>query len=268
MNQTPFTDLPTDQVPDALLEALRKARHLLIFSGAGMSAESGIPTFRSNMHSLWAEFNPQELASPEGWRADKSRVWAWYEWRRGLVSQAQPHAGHLAIPKLAAALSHFTGEVVDVSVVTQNVDDLHERAGSTDVQHLHGSLFAPHCCACGKPAQFAAPPPVEPVARLEPQHCEHCGGDVRPGVVWFGEDLPLPVWRKAQALVTACDVMLVVGTSGVVHPAAGLPAAAYQAGKWVVEINPVPTDLSRMVSQSWRTTAAVGLGTLLEKLQP
>ena len=267
MSQSTPTDPPTEQVPDSLLEALRKARHLLIFSGAGMSAESGIPTFRSNMHSLWAEFNPQELASPEGWRADKSRVWAWYEWRRGLVSEAQPHAGHLAIPKLAAALSRFTGQVVDVTVVTQNVDDLHERAGSTDVQHLHGSLFAPRCFACATPAQFAAPPPAEPVARLEPQRCEHCDGYVRPGVVWFGEELPMPVWSKAQALVTACDVMLVVGTSGVVHPAAGLPAAAYQAGKWVVEINPVPTDLTRMVSQSWRTTAAMGLSTLLQKLQ-
>ena len=268
MTQPTPTANESEHVPPALLDALAKAHRVLIFSGAGMSAESGIPTFRSTMHSLWAEFNPQELASPEGWKIDKCRVWGWYEWRRGLVSRAQPHAGHLAIPKLADALGRVTGHTVDVSVVTQNVDDLHERAGCIDVQHLHGSLYQPRCHACDAAAQFLEPPPPEPVARLAPPKCTRCGGDVRPGVVWFGEDLPKAAWSKAQSLIAACDVMLVVGTSGVVYPAAGLPVAAHQAGKRVFEINPQPSELSNKVEQYWQTTAATGLGSLLQKLQP
>lgn len=129
----PFTS-HSQEVPLALMDALRQAHRTVIFSGAGMSAESGIPTFRDAMHGLWAQFDPQALASPEGWNEDRARVWAWYEWRRGLVMRVKPHAGHLAIPQLAHALSRFTGHDVRVDVVTQNVDDLHERAGATEVQ--------------------------------------------------------------------------------------------------------------------------------------
>ena len=254
------------EAPAALIDALSQARRLVVFSGSGMSAESGIPTFRDAMHGLWAQFNPQELASPEGWNEDPARVWAWYEWRRGLVMRAKPHAGHLAIPHLAHALSRCTGHEVRVDVVTQNVDDLHERAGATAVQHLHGSLFAPRCSACGRTGEFAGLPPLEPVDRLEPPRCQHCQGFLRPGVVWFGESLPMDVWGQAEDLIASCDVLLVVGTSGVVYPAAGLPASARHAGKWVAEINPTPSELSNTVHLHWQTTAALGLDSLLNAL--
>lgn len=264
-NASPST-YPLGEVPAALLDALRLARRLVIFSGAGMSAESGIPTFREAMHGLWAQFSPEELATPEGWEADPARVWAWYEWRRGLVMRAKPHAGHLALGQLAGALSRFAGHDVVVDVITQNVDDLHERAGVKDVQHLHGSLFAPRCSACGQPGEFAGVSPLEPVASLTPPRCRHCQGFIRPGVVWFGESLPVEVWQRTEALIADCDVLLVVGTSGVVYPAAGLPAAARQAGKWVAEINPVVSELSTHVNLHWQTTAAQGLSSLLETL--
>ena len=262
-SQSPYS-LP--DVPAALLDALRRARRLVIFSGAGMSAESGIPTFRDAMHGLWAQFSPQELATPEGWDADPARVWAWYEWRRGLVMRAAPHAGHLALGQLAGALSRFAGHDVVVDAVTQNVDDLHERAGVKDVQHLHGSLFAPRCSACQQPGEFAAVPPLEPVASLAPPRCQYCQGLIRPGVVWFGESLPQEVWQRTEDLMAQCDVLLVVGTSGVVYPAAGLPAAARQAGKWVAEINPSLSELSSQVDLHWQITAAQGLGSLLQTL--
>ena len=256
----------SQDVPVALIDALRQAHRLVIFSGAGMSAESGIPTFREAMHGLWAQFDPQELASPEGWDEDQARVWAWYEWRRGLVMRAEPHAGHVAIPQLAHALSCFTGHEVCVDVVTQNVDDLHERAGEADVQHLHGSLFAPRCTTCGKPGEFAGLPPLEPIERIVPPRCQYCPGFLRPGVVWFGESLPRGAWHQAENLIASCDVLLVVGTSGVVYPAASLPAAARQAGKWVAEINPTSSELSSHVNLHWQTTAAQGLGSLLHVL--
>jgi len=262
-NPSPYS-LP--EVPAALLDALRRARRLVIFSGAGMSAESGIPTFRDAMHGLWAQFSPQELATPEGWEADPARVWAWYEWRRGLVMRATPHAGHLVLGQLAGALSRFADHDMVVNAVTQNVDDLHERAGVKDVQHLHGSLFAPRCSACQQPGEFAGVPPAEPVASLAPPHCRYCQGLIRPGVVWFGESLPQEVWQRTEALIANCDVLLVVGTSGVVYPAAGLPAAARQAGKWVAEINPASSELSSHVNLRWQTTAAQGLGSLLQAL--
>ena len=252
--------------PAILIDALSHARRLVVFSGAGMSAESGIPTFRDAMHGLWAQFSPQELASPEGWKVDPARVWAWYEWRRGLVIRAKPHAGHLALGQLAHALSRITGHEVCVDVVTQNVDNLHERAGAADVQHLHGSLFAPRCSVCGQPGQFASVPPLEPVERLVPPRCRHCQGFLRPGVVWFDECLPAGAWHQAESLIESCDVLLIVGTSGVVYPAATLPATARQAGKWIAEINPTPSELSSNVNLHWQTTAAQGLGSLLRAL--
>lgn len=257
----------TPEIPETLVDALGSARRVLVFSGAGMSAESGIPTFRDAMHGLWAQFSPEELASPQGWHQDRARVWAWYEWRRSLVARAQPHCGHRAVARLGQALSALRQQPVQVDVVTQNVDDLHERAGSADVQHLHGSLFAPRCDTCGRPGEFPKPPPEAPVARMMPPRCPHCAGFIRPGVVWFGESLPQDVWHRSEELLAGCDVLLVVGTSGVVYPAAGLPAAARRAGKWVAEINPVASELSPMVHLHWRTSAAQGLGSLLETLQ-
>ena len=254
-------------VPQGMLDALLPARRLVILSGAGMSAESGVPTFRDAMHGLWEQFNPEELASATGWRADRDRVWAWYEWRRGLVQQAQPNPGHLAIPRLADAIRKAAGHDVTVDVITQNVDDLHERAGTQPVAHLHGSLFAPRCFSCGKPGDFVGPPPSEPIAAIPPPKCQHCDGVLRPGVVWFGEGLPNHVWRHAEQLVVECDALMVVGTAGVVYPAARLPLMAREDDKWVGEINPNVSELSDSVSLHWKVTAARGLPALISAIQ-
>ena len=250
-----------------IAHALLQARQIVVFTGAGMSADSGIATFRNNPNSHWSKFNPRELASPDGWRANRNRVWAWYEARRANVLAAKPNAGHEGIAQLADVLHQRTGRKVQVRVVTQNVDNLHERAGSTDVLHLHGSLFAPRCAACHRPGHFASDAPDTNATEVEPPHCTHCGGYIRPGVVWFGEAMPQEQFSQAEDLVDACDAMLVVGTSGVVYPAAELPINAYQLGKFVAEINPDPSDISKYMRVQWPVTAAQGLQQLVDCLR-
>ncbi len=250
-----------------IAQALLQARRIVVFTGAGMSAESGIATFRDKPDSLWAKFNTREMATLQGWRENKQRVWAWYEGRRGAVLQTQPHAGHVAIGQLAAALQARHGQAVQVDVVTQNVDNLHERAGSASVVHLHGSLFAPRCMACHRPGHFAPGEPDASLAELEPPRCQHCQGYIRPGVVWFGEAMPQTEFRLAEDLVDACDAMLVVGTSGVVWPAAELPINAHKLGKFVAEINPEPSELAKYMNVQWPTSAAAGLPLLLHMLR-
>ena len=183
------------------------------------------------------------------------------------MQQAQPNPGHLAIPKLAQTLKKVSGHDVTIDIITQNVDDLHERAGSKHVLHVHGSLFAPWCCLCGRSGRFPGPAPTAPVARIPPPKCKHCEGDLRPGVVWFGEGLPNHVWSHAEQLVVDCDALLVVGTSGVVYPAARLPLMVLEDDKWVGEINPNVSELSDKVSLHWQTTAALGLTALLKALR-
>ncbi|HEY5855046.1 MAG TPA: NAD-dependent deacylase [Aldersonia sp.] len=248
--------MPLD-VPFAILAKIRNAHRIVVSTGAGMSAESGVPTFRDAQTGLWERFDAESLATPQAWAADPALVWAWYQWRAHLVRSVQPNAGHRALARWA--------RVADVAVVTQNVDDLHERAGSSVAAHLHGSLFAPRCSGCGEPAQVPDPLAVE-VTHLPPPPCALCGAPVRPGVVWFGEELPYEPWRCAVAAVEACDLLLVVGTSSIVYPAAGLPALARAAGAAVVEINPQPTDLTDQVDHSWQTTAAIGLPALVAQL--
>jgi NAD-dependent deacetylase len=250
----------------AISDALRQARRIVIFTGAGMSAESGIATFRDQPDSLWAKFNTREMATPQGWRENKQRVWAWYEGRRGAVMATQPHAGHVAVAQLADTLQQLHGQTVQVDVVTQNVDNLHERAGSSSIIHLHGSLFAPRCMACHRPGDFAPGVPDATLTELEPPRCQHCQGYIRPGVVWFGEAMPQDAFRQAEDLVDACDAMLVVGTSGVVWPAAELPINAHNLGKFVAEINPTPSELAKYMRVQWPASAAQGLPQLLSLL--
>lgn len=221
-------------ITDALLDSFRNARHVVVFTGAGVSAESGIPTFRDALTGLWERFDPAELATPDAFRRDPALVWGWYEWRRMKVLQAQPNPAHLAIAALAERVPKLT-------LVTQNVDDLHERAGSRDVIHLHGSLHAPRCFACARPHTLTETP-EEPAEgrRLEPPRCRHCNGLVRPGVVWFGEMLPEAALQAAFDAAGACDLLLSIGTSGVVQPAASIPRVALQAGAVVVHVNPQP----------------------------
>jgi NAD-dependent deacetylase len=220
-------------IPDPLIEVLRKGLHAVVFTGAGVSAESGIPTFRDSLTGLWERFDAASLATPEAFEADPELVWGWYEWRRMKVLQAQPNPAHRAIAELARQVPRLT-------LITQNVDDLHERAGSTDVIHLHGSLHKPRCFNCGKGPEAALGMPDEPEGgrRLEPPRCSACGGRLRPGVVWFGESLPIDALDMAFAAAQSCDVLISVGTSGMVYPAAEIPGLAWRAGAVVVHINP------------------------------
>jgi NAD-dependent deacetylase len=216
-----------------------------------MSAESGIPTFRDAQTGLWSRFDPMQLASEPGFRADPALVWHWYAWRRQRVQQAQPNAGHRALAAAAAGYQGFR-------VITQNVDGLHARAGSADPIELHGNILHTICLAgCG----YLETDP----ARLpdgEPPRCPRCGDWLRPGVVWFGEMLDPERLRAAGDAAVDSDVMLVVGTSGLVYPAAGLPAEARRAGAAIVIVNPEPTELDPIAAVCLRGTAAALLPAL------
>lgn len=220
-------------------ERLRGAQRVVVFTGAGASAESGIPTFRDTLTGLWERFNSAQLATSEAFRADPSLCWGWYEWRRNKVIRTQPNGAHLAVAELA-------GHVPKLTVVTQNVDDLHERAGSQDVIHLHGRLHSPRCIDCGRAHTLPLPSNALPEGgcRIEPPRCTACNGYVRPGVVWFGEMLPEDAWSAGLAAAERCDMFLSIGTSGIVYPAAELPLRALGQGATVVHVNPVRFDVS------------------------
>lgn len=249
-------------VPGPVLEAARAARRVAVVSGAGMSAESGVPTFRDAQTGLWERYAAEDLATPEAWERDRAFVWAWYLWRLGLVRRAQPNAGHRALAEWA----RLPG-APEITVVTQNVDDLHERAGSEAVVHLHGSLAGFRCERCATAYDGVVKPLTEEVGRVEPPCCHVCGAAVRPDVVWFGEMLPAGVWARAVDAAERCDLLLVVGTSGLVHPAAGLPMIALGSGAVVVEVNPDETAISGFVHHVWRSTAAEALPALIEALR-
>ncbi len=250
-------------IPQELITTLRGAKNVVVFTGAGVSAESGIPTFRDALTGLWERFDAQDLATPEAFRKDKELVWGWYEWRRMKVLRALPNPAHIAIAALAQHVPKLT-------VITQNVDDLHERAGNIDVLHLHGSLHSPRCAACGRPHALPPGTPDEPDdgRRLSPPVCSHCGGSVRPGVVWFGEELPTQALHRAFTCAQECDVLFAIGTSGLVHPAARIPVLAKQAGALVVQINPTSTDLDRESTWSLRGAAGAVMPHLLQVAFP
>jgi NAD-dependent deacetylase len=244
--------------PD-LISALRNAEHIVVFTGAGVSAESGIPTFRDALTGLWSNFDAEQLATPEAFDADPALVWGWYEWRRLAAARAKPNPAHLAVARLAGHASH-------VQVVTQNVDDLHERAGSTEVIHLHGNIAQPYCRCCRQqhPVAAYAGQALDDGQRLAPPICTNCGGTVRPGVVWFGESLPQEAWGAAETAARHCDVLICVGTSGVVQPAAMLPILAAREGAVTVQVNPDPTPLDRHLQWNLHGPAGVLLPELVE----
>lgn len=227
---------------------MRDVRRWFVLTGAGISAESGVPTFRG-AGGLWEGCRPEELASPEGFRADPARVWRWYRWRRERVSAAQPNAGHRALARLESHAESFV-------LATQNVDDLHERAGSREVIHLHGRLFATRCslsCGAGALEDLAADVPL----------CR-CGAPLRPDVVWFGEGLPIEAFDAAAEAAEGCDACLIAGTSGVVYPAAGLPSAAARRGALLIEVNPEATPLTDRCGLVLRGGAVDAIPRLLE----
>ncbi len=203
-----------------------------MLTGAGVSAESGIPTFRDKQTGLWENFDAAELATPSAFERDPALVWGWYEWRRMRVLRAEPNPAHQAIAAM-------TERVPGLTLITQNVDDLHERAGSRHVLHLHGELARPYCEACRNPYAHRAGIPQLPEggSKLEPPRCEACGARVRPGVVWFGESLPELEWLAALEAVKGCDAFLSVGTSAIVQPAASLLDLANRARAVTVLVN-------------------------------
>jgi NAD-dependent deacetylase len=217
-------------VPEGLIAALRDANHVCVLTGSGISAESGVPTFREAQTGLWEKYDPHELATPDAFRRDPALVWRWYRWRRELVAGAEPNAGHHALVTLA-------GLVPQLTIITQNVDGLHQRAGSESVIEFHGNLFEDRCFVEGcivSDADLSAEVPV----------CPGCGGMLRPGVVWFGEAIPESAMHAAAAAVSGCELFFSIGTSALVWPAAGLADAARQQGASVVEINLDATPLS------------------------
>jgi NAD-dependent deacetylase len=238
-----------------LVRALRAARRVGVLTGAGISAESGIPTFRDAQTGLWSRFRPEELATADAFRRNPQLVWDWYAWRRGLVGGAEPNAGHRALVRLA-------GRVPALTLVTQNVDGLHQRAGSADVIELHGNI---HRSKCFDEDIVIA---EVPESSERPPRCPRCGGPLRPDVVWFGESLPPRALERAEAVARKCDLFLSVGTSAAVFPAAQLPLTALQAGAAVVEINKDPTPLTRVATYSLRGAAGAILPALLEAAWP
>lgn len=245
-------------VNSKIVHALQKAQRVVVLTGAGVSAESGVPTFRDKQTGLWENFDAAELATPSAFQHDPALVWGWYEWRRMLVLRAEPNPAHQAIAAMAEHIPQFT-------LITQNVDDLHERAGSKQTLHVHGELARPYCEACRKhyvlPTEIPQLPPGG--MRIEPPRCASCGARVRPGVVWFGESLPELEWAAAVEAATYCDVFLSVGTSSVVQPAASLTQMAIRAGAVTVQVNPNETALDASVTFAVRGQAGIILPELV-----
>jgi NAD-dependent deacetylase len=237
-------------VKETVRQWVRDARAIVVLSGAGMSAESGVPTFRDAQTGLWAQFRPEDLATEQAFRADPQRVWDWYQLRRDMIAKVAPNAGHHAV---AAFQQRHPARA---TVVTQNVDGLHQRAGSAGVLALHGNIAEDRWLDSPRPC--CTEPKLQPG---RPPRCAGCGNLRRPAVVWFGEMLPVRELEAAEQAAAACDLMLVVGTSGVVYPAAGL--ARSTRGR-VVIVNPEATELDDAADAVLRGTSASLLPFLLE----
>lgn len=217
---------------EKVAKLVSRAKMLVFLTGAGVSRESGIPTFREAQTGMWANYDPERLATPQGFLADPPLVWRWYDSRRAILNDVQPNPGHYAIAELER-------QVPKVLVVTQNIDGLHAKAGSTDVVELHGNITRFHCFAGGHAAGEVA------LGLQEPPRC-HCGSMLRPGVVWFGEALPPAELHRATREVQNADVVFVVGTSGLVYPAASIPYIAKDSGATLVEVNPEDTPITEI----------------------
>ena len=220
-------------LPRALIDRLRATRHLVVLTGSGVSAASGIPTFRGAGDGLWSRFRPEDLATPEAFARDPALVWQWYQWRRALIDAAEPNAAHIAIAALAKRLPKVT-------LITQNVDGLHQRAGSAGVIEFHGNIHRNRCDVHGVQA-------VDVSGADQPPPCPKCARLMRPDVVWFGEAIPQYALASSQVAALDCDAMLVAGTAGQVYPAAGLADLAAQRGALLIEVNLERTPLSTLM---------------------
>lgn len=232
----------TDNLIQQAAEAIHNAQKIAVLTGAGVSKESGVPTFRDALEGLWAKYNPEELATPFAFKKNPKLVWDWYQFRRELVGKAKPNPGHFALAEIQKRYPHTV-------IITQNVDDLHEQAGNHDVIHLHGNIAENKCFD-----HCQGDPTIIDLKSLEwdeeagPPACPHCGAHVRPNVVWYHEMLPEAAINRAYAISTACDVMIVVGTSGLVTPAATLPQIAKNSTDipaQIIEVNPDYSMITR-----------------------
>lgn len=242
-----------DERPAIVADRLRHAERVCCLTGAGISAESGIPTFRGP-DGFWAGRSAFELATPEAFARDPETVWRFYLWRRSQLVTKRPNAGHHALAAIERAVPHFT-------LATQNVDGLHRAAGSVSILELHGDLMIDRCTACGRESRAATNIGFDAIP-----HCMECNAMMRPGVVWFGEMLPEDAMRRADAAARSCQVMLVVGTSSVVYPAAGLAELARMHGAFTVEINPEETPLSRCMNVRFRNPSGEALPAMVEAM--
>ena len=224
--------------PVEIIEKLRTTDSVVVLTGAGASAESGVPTFRDAMTGLWAKYRPEDLATPQAFHANPRKVWEWYQWRRVVIADVEPNNGHYALVEME---KHLGSRNADFTLITQNVDGLHAKAGSQRIIELHGNIQLTKCDDC-----------LEPVTHWEatdtpPPLCPECAGLLRPDVVWFGEGLPTDALNMAIATAHQGALFFSIGTSAVVQPAASLPIMALEAGALVVEINPNPTPISERV---------------------
>lgn len=241
---------------DRAVALIARSRSFVVLTGAGVSRESGVPTFRDAFDGLWSRYNPTELANAAAFRRNPKLVWEFYEYRREIMRPAMPNPGHVALAALEQRLPHLT-------LITQNVDDLHEQAGSRRVIRLHGRISANKCFANCR----GNPTPID-VETFQwdrengPPACPHCGSPVRPDVVWFGEPLPADAMQAAVDACEAADVMLVIGTSGVVRPAADMPYYAKRRRATIIEINPVESEITA-VADLWLEGSS---GTLLPRV--
>lgn len=223
-----------------------------MLTGSGISAESGVPTFREAQTGLWERFDPQELATPEAFARNPALVWDWYAWRRKLITEARPNQGHVAIAGMQQLVPNF-------SLATQNVDGLHQEAGSREAIELHGNIMRTKCSVEGTPIE-------EYDRAASPPYCPSCGAPLRPDVVWFGEMLPRGALEAAMRVACESEVFISVGTSSLVYPAAGLPFEALENGARVVEINPSETPLTRYADYTLRGLAGEVLPRLVGEL--
>lgn len=249
-----MTDDARDDALTRAAELLSAAERVVVLSGAGISAESGVPTFREAQTGLWARFSPADLASPEAFARDPERVWAWYHWRRTLIARGGPNAGHRALVDLAADRH--------LRVITQNVDGLHQAAGSTHVAELHGNIWQERCTDCDHRSHTR-------MAEAEgdaPVRCPHCGALMRPDIVWFGERLPIDALAMAEQALSRAECVLVVGTSNQVYPAAAFVDASVEGAVPVIEINPEATPVSAQVDCHLAMTASRALPALVAAL--
>lgn len=235
-----------------LAAAIRDAGTIAVLTGSGLSADSGVPTFRDAEEGLWSRYRPEDLASPEAFERDPDTVWQWYRARRQTLEQVEPNAGHRALAAMAQKLP-------DVRLVTQNVDGLHQQAGHPDVMEFHGNIRVNRCHS--EQREVTVEDDVD-----SPPTCPHCGGPVRPGVVWFGEAIDADVIERASTAAQACDLFMAVGTSAEVHPAASLADLARRRGARIAEINPDATALSDRVTWIVRDSAAEALPRILDKI--